>query len=72
MSDKFLTVFNRKPAKNGDHYHFTIPKKMIEKGIVDPEEYYEIRVYKFDVSIWPEVSGHFVTQLEFRYIARPV
>lgn len=43
------TIFNRQPAKRGKQYHFEIPKKLIDKGVIDPDTFYEIRVYIFDL-----------------------
>ncbi len=47
-NNNFDTIFNRKPAKMGSSYIFTIPKQMIDEGVIDPEAFYEIRVKKFD------------------------
>jgi len=47
---EFKTIFNGKPAKQGNYYHFTIPIDMIKNGIIDPEKFYEIRVFVFDES----------------------
>jgi len=46
---KLLTIFNRSPAKQGDDYQFTIPRNMIKEGIIDPDGFYEIRVFIFDL-----------------------
>ncbi len=46
----FKTVFTRKPAKQGKQYFFTIPKEMIEKGIIDPQGFYEVWIKEFDES----------------------
>ena len=49
MKDSNLvTILTSKPAKNGNHYHFTIPKKMIDAGVIDEDEFYELKIYHFD------------------------
>ena len=44
----FKTVFTRKPAKQGDDYHFKIPRFMIDRGVIDPDKLYELWVKEFD------------------------
>jgi len=50
LSKEFKTVLTEKPAKQGGYYHFNIPSKMIKNGIIDPEKFYEIRIFEFDDS----------------------
>jgi len=49
-SKEFKTIINGKPAKQGNYYHFTIPIEMIKKGIIDPDKFYELRIFVFDDS----------------------
>ena len=46
----FKTMFTRSPAKQGDAYIFTIPKKMIDHGIINPNSFYEVWIKEFDDS----------------------
>jgi len=48
LTRDFITVITRKPAKQGNVYHFSIPQEMINKNIIDPNKYYELRVYVFE------------------------
>lgn len=45
-NDKILiTTLIRKPAKQGDDYHFSIPRDDINLGIIDPNQHYELEIY---------------------------
>lgn len=50
LSKEFRTIITRKPAKQGDDYLFKIPRKMIKSGIIDPDKFYELRIFEFDES----------------------
>lgn len=50
LSKEFITIFNRKPAKMGKEYIFKIPRDMINEGVIDPDKFYEIRIFEFNDS----------------------
>jgi len=45
-SENFIVKFKRKSTKKGKYYYFNIPIQLIRSEIVNPNEKYEIKIYK--------------------------
>lgn len=45
-SKEFIVKFEKKSTKKGKNYYFNIPVQLIRSEIIDPEEKYEVQIFK--------------------------